>query len=1694
MSYKELTDIAPYYDDFDANKNFFRLLYQPGRAVQARELTQAQTILQNQVSRFSNHFFEDGALILNAKVSINPNKLVLTLDALDAVSAPINPNSFVDRVIKGATSTAVAKVTSIDVDGRLLYVDTLAGQFDVAERIDVVNSNADHTLAIPAFDATINSIDTATVANSEPGIVYINKQFVAMRDQEIIVDPLLNTGKYHVGYVYAESIVTSDDDATLLDPASGSSNQQAPGADRYNVEGILTSYKNAETKPEGFVEVLVYDTSVITKKIEEVEYADILDILARRTYDESGNYVVRPHNIQIAFNDLDETKFDITLSKGKTYVQGFENETVGPTTISIDKERSTRDVDNESHYTVYGVYVDVDNSVTPAEGIFDISSREFVYLMQSDDGVGVIGTDDILKTRIIGVSQSSNTTRLWLEWQPSILDRLSVTSSIRNLDLSTFANILPVDATSQPKSKGLVFELENTEVKSIDANSAIYDDMYLYKSVYRVGSTYTITAPDNDTDFYGSGGIIQLVSSETGKEYTGHTTNAINGSPSSFVIDETAGMLSDGVTSIDVILKRRRGITAERIKTLVTVSAEVQSTGADTFITLNECDIWDLDTLEVSDTGAGIYTNVDIASVKLDRGDTDIVYDYGSIAGLLANKDYRITYKHWNHSAGDYFTVNSYMTAANTTAIPELYRKMKTFISNDKRKSVSLRNVFDFRRKVTDLSIAVSPMPENFIAMDYQYYLSRVDNVYIDYKGGFNISKGVSDLNPDAPVDVPNTMKMFELFIPSFTLEPTDIRVTEYANKRYTMSDIGKLEKRISNLEYYTAQSQLEQTASDMVVTDALGNSKFKNGIFVDDFTSLIPSNTLDPEFLASLDLRRGVLRSSFKMNSLDVINNDDEATLSTAGLKKNASTYTLDFTETTFISTSDASGYMNVNPYSVFSWDGALNLTPATDNWVDTNYLPDIRIDQTDNARRKIDILRQGAQPVWGSWATDILGVTTSAVAAGLNRWNNGITTTSVTTSVTTTTRNTREGFIPRYELSVDDVVNERSVSMESIYYMRPLSITYDAQGLLPGIPLTARFNGVDESGNCTTLITDSEGKCSGVFSLPGNTYKTGNATFELIDTEFIDNPRTQAARDFSATGTLDNRRRTITSIGSIISSIESYTESVISEDTKTSTVQRVTRYRDPVAQSFLVQEDGGAFINSITVFFKSKDDVLPINVSIVENENGYPSQRKLPFSEKFLYPVDVNTSDDGTVGTTFTFDDPVYLNESIEYSFVLTSNSNDYNVFYGEIGGSDLVTGEIIAKQPYTGSLFKSQNASTWTADQTKDLKFELNKCVFGTGAVKSIDFIPNTATMLNGDQDMTLISPNMESLALPGTAFGLKYIFLTGDLPIYVSNKEDNHLESKKTVPDDGSSQFVMTAEFITSNENLTPMLSAERTSIVTVNNLTFDIGGGEFNAGIYVSADVGLTTLSDDLRVIFDAKLPSGSSVRPYYRTSKYVPKYLLIKDSQTPIDSNQRNKELWTYWRQTDGTLTPKSQLTSTKVDDNVGADTDKYYVSGVADYTNFINEADFNTEPLIGVAGFILMTSEEGITSLPDWLTATGYSAGDYVVSDDKLWKCLLNHTSTTTPATGDDDWTQLDMTYAISEVTEEEVAEWRAMRQTSTTSSEVNVGAEYVEYEYEPAEYVDEDFDQFSVKLELISADNINIPKVRNLKAIAVM
>ena len=134
----------------------------------------------------------------------------------------------------------------------------------------------------------------------------------------------------------------------------------------------------------------------------------------------------------------------------------------------------------------------------------------------------------------------------------------------------------------------------------------------------------------------------------------------------------------------------------------------------------------------------------------------------------------------------------------------------------------------------------------------------------------------------------------------------------------------------------------------------------------------------------------------------------------------------------------------------------------------------------------------------------------------------------------------------------------------------------------------------------------------------------------------------------------------------------------------------------------------------------------------------NGYPGQTVMPFSTVTKNPADVNTSTDGSSATTFTFESPVYLEQDFEYAFVVYSNSNEYECYISRMGEPDIITGETISGQPYAGSLFTSQTASTWTAEQMDDLKFTMKQCEFEIEKVASVQFENDALPNINLQTD--------------------------------------------------------------------------------------------------------------------------------------------------------------------------------------------------------------------------------------------------------------------------------------------------------------------------------------------------------------------
>ena len=299
--------------------------------------------------------------------------------------------------------------------------------------------------------------------------------------------------------------------------------------------------------------------------------------------------------------------------------------------------------------------------------------------------------------------------------------------------------------------------------------------------------------------------------------------------------------------------------------------------------------------------------------------------------------------------------------------------------------------------------------------------------------------------------------------------------------------------------------------------------------------------------------------------------------------------------------------------------------------------------------------------------------------------------------------------------------------------------------------------------------LLTDNIGNFRGSFFIPnpGNDsnprWATGTRTFRFTtsptNSRANDEVTSSADTTYSAVGTLRTVRENILAVrnAELVRDTVNDARTVITTRTET----RQIGWYDPLAQSFIIDEEGGVFLTGIDCFFKTKDANIPISMQIRTMENGYPTKDILPFSDITIDPSQVELSDNAAVPTRFTFRSPVYIKQSTEYCFVLLSDSNEYNCWISRMGDIDVSGTRTISEQPYAGVLFKSQNASTWTADQYEDMKFNVYRAEFtstlGTAIVNNADLGKGNGGIHNMIENPILtIKPKQQLLLSVGETY--------------------------------------------------------------------------------------------------------------------------------------------------------------------------------------------------------------------------------------------------------------------------------------------------------------------------------------------------
>ena len=380
-------NVPPYYDDFDPTKNYHRVLFKPGVAVQARELTQSQTILQNQISNFADNIFSQNTPVSGGKVTTNTNCYYIRLNSTYSGSS-VTASAFLNKTISDKeTGIVVAKViaTSEGVTGGdppTLIVSYISG-VRFADNATIYPTDGTQTFATVAPSTTLYaSTGPSSVASVSSGVYYIVNgynqsstqnadgtytkysigNFVQVNPQTIILNKYSAIPSYRIGLNITENLVTYADDASLLDPAVGASNYQAPGADRYQVNLTLTSLPLTVGSDSSFIELVRVVDGNIVKQADTTVYSAIDDYFAKRDYETNGDYVVEDFKFTPTPNAAsDSTKYDMKISRGVAYVRGYRVENQSQITLTSDRAQTTTTESGKQVNLTYGNYVIVDN-------------------------------------------------------------------------------------------------------------------------------------------------------------------------------------------------------------------------------------------------------------------------------------------------------------------------------------------------------------------------------------------------------------------------------------------------------------------------------------------------------------------------------------------------------------------------------------------------------------------------------------------------------------------------------------------------------------------------------------------------------------------------------------------------------------------------------------------------------------------------------------------------------------------------------------------------------------------------------------------------------------------------------------------------------------------------------------------------------------------------------------------------------------------------------------------------------------------------------------------------------------------------------------------------------------------------------------------------------------------------------------
>lgn len=700
----------------------------------------------------------------------------------------------------------------------------------------------------------------------------------------------------------------------------------------------------------------------------------------------------------------------------------------------------------------------------------------------------------------------------------------------------------------------------------------------------------------------------------------------------------------------------------------------------------------------VVDTAGNLISGTDVTyKYKFDDGQRDTYYDVSRIVlkpGFDApTGQLVVAFDFFEHSKGDFCTVDSYLHEAGV--LPEEIPLFNSSVNG----IISLRDSIDFRPKVDgnttitgfqDQSIVelfdttdyitflgtggiptATPAPDQnlpyTVSFSEKQYLDRIDGLFLTKKGEFIIKEGNSSLNPSKPEPVDDAVSLCYLHIPAFTNSSKDVRVIPVDNKRYTMKDIGKLEKRIERLEYYTTLSILEQQALNMQVKNEIGLDRFKSGFLVDNFEAHRTGNLKSEDYRCAIDTQQSVLRAQSKEDSFalkEINTRDDQRAVD--GYVINDGIVTLPFTEVELLGNANATKTINPNPFVVIQYVGEGVIEPQQDSWYDQSVAP--LVVDTNTQLNTIFLAKEEVSDAYSSiynsfivnWCgTDGGGIQTIQSLAGVNSEDieSTVQPASIASSSNVSPQNNEVG-----KGVATKTIGGKKVASSLQFFARSIPVKFVMNRLKPDTKVYVFMEGRDigrwavpdsrfsgKAGNSLStfgapLVTDSNGNLSGIILIPAGLPPVSNARWTgNVDTVNYD----QTGEEIRFAAGTKTIRFTSASDDSDKSEADTYAEvkfyatgvtpenpaSIVSTATSffkaNEGVQLVDSNTDnpvkpnPLAQTFKIENfDGGVMTTGVDLFFSRKSDTIPLRAYLTDVVSGKPGKNIIPGTQVSLTP----------------------------------------------------------------------------------------------------------------------------------------------------------------------------------------------------------------------------------------------------------------------------------------------------------------------------------------------------------------------------------------------------------------------------------------------------------------------------------------